>query len=442
MASSPEVTMPANLSPASPASLPSSALARRLSELCRAERNLQADFLLHLAEFDARHAYLEAGYGSLWTYCMEALHLRESAAGRRTRAMKVLREFPRLEPALRDGRLCLTTLGMLGPLLTEANLDDLVARAAFLSKADVEKLLVSLQPRTAPREGLRRLPGTADAAAVARAARHPHTAASGPGERETVQAGTDAMALHAPSADPLAGVTQVLTPAAPPPRSASRVELRPVAEDRYSLRVTVDEAFKRDLEELAALTSHTSRGDLRAVLHEALRCAIAKHGKRRGAVEPERKRAGVRKEPRVGGDSSTSLRSSPPAANEPASAVPRSPTARMAVPRLASPPEPATIESTPPRDPRAVPIEVRRAVWKRDAGRCAWVSPDGRRCGSRYQLELDHIEPVALGGRSTIENIRLACKGHNIHAGIQTLGLETMAPHLGKFTDPSGSHDQ
>jgi hypothetical protein len=52
------------------------------------------------------------------------------------------------------------------------------------------------------------------------------------------------------------------------------------------------------------------------------------------------------------------------------------------------------------------------------------------------------LEPVALGGRSTIENIRLACKGHNIHAGIQTLGLETMAPHLGKFTDPSGSHDQ
>lgn len=114
--------MPANLSPASPSSLPSSALARRLSEPCRAERDLQADFLLHLAEFDARHAYLEAGYGSLWSYCMEALHLvRESAAGRRTRAMKVLRELPRLEPALGDGRLGLTTLGMLGPLLTSTS---------------------------------------------------------------------------------------------------------------------------------------------------------------------------------------------------------------------------------------------------------------------------------------------------------------------------------
>lgn len=40
----------------------------------------------------------------------------------------------------------------------------------------------------------------------------------------------------------------------------------------------------------------------------------------------------------------------------------------------------------------AVPIEIRTAVWKRDAGRCV-------RCGSRERLEFDHIIPVALGGR-------------------------------------------
>src|SRR5512134_3538499 len=119
-----------------PSSLPSDALARRLSALCGEERNHQADFLLHLDEFDRRRAYLELGYGSLWVYCLEALHLRESAAGRRTAAMKVLRRFPSLEGPLRDGRLCLSTISLLGPVLTEENLSDLVARAAFLSKAD------------------------------------------------------------------------------------------------------------------------------------------------------------------------------------------------------------------------------------------------------------------------------------------------------------------
>lgn len=86
-------------------------------------------------------------------------------------------------------------------------------------------------------------------------------------------------------------------------------------------------------------------------------------------------------------------------------------------------------------------MEVRRAVWERDGGRCAWVSQDGRRCGSRYQLEVDHIEPVARGGQSTLANTRLACKAHNVHQAFKVLGFETMAPHLGKFTDPSDSDD-
>ncbi len=88
-----------------PSSLDSHALALRLSELAGEEREVQADFLLHLAVFDARRAYLEAGHSSLWSYCLEVLHLREGAAGRRIGAMRVLTRFPCLEAALREGRL-------------------------------------------------------------------------------------------------------------------------------------------------------------------------------------------------------------------------------------------------------------------------------------------------------------------------------------------------
>jgi hypothetical protein len=82
--------------------------------------------------------------------------------------------------------------------------------------------------------------------------------------------------------------------------------------------------------------------------------------------------------------------------------------------RVRKPVEP---KPRPAGEREPVPADVRRAVWERDQGRCTYLSPDGRRCESRWQLELDHVEPVAVGGRSTFENTRLRCKPHNgLHA--------------------------
>jgi len=56
---------------------------------------------------------------------------------------------------------------------------------------------------------------------------------------------------------------------------------------------------------------------------------------------------------------------------------------------------------------------VARAVFLRDEKQCTYVSPDGRRCSARWRLELDHIEPAAVGGEATMENLRLRCRAHN-----------------------------
>jgi hypothetical protein len=63
--------------------------------------------------------------------------------------------------------------------------------------------------------------------------------------------------------------------------------------------------------------------------------------------------------------------------------------------------------------PRHISVHVKRAVWERDQGRCTFVSANGRRCGSRQFLEFDHAEPVARGGRASVEGIRLRCRAHN-----------------------------
>lgn len=58
---------------------------------------------------------------------------------------------------------------------------------------------------------------------------------------------------------------------------------------------------------------------------------------------------------------------------------------------------------------------VRNTVFKRDKGECQYVSPDGRKCGSRILVEVDHIQPRFAGGKDSIENLRLLCKQHNRH---------------------------
>jgi hypothetical protein len=65
-------------------------------------------------------------------------------------------------------------------------------------------------------------------------------------------------------------------------------------------------------------------------------------------------------------------------------------------------------------DSRHVPASVRREVWARDEGRCAFVGTNGR-CAERGFLELHHVVPFAAGGETTTENIELRCRAHNAY---------------------------
>jgi hypothetical protein len=65
------------------------------------------------------------------------------------------------------------------------------------------------------------------------------------------------------------------------------------------------------------------------------------------------------------------------------------------------------------RNTRTIPRWVRREVQRRDGGRCAFVSRDGRRCTEWRFLQYHHIVPWALGGRATVDNIALRCRCHN-----------------------------
>ena len=63
---------------------------------------------------------------------------------------------------------------------------------------------------------------------------------------------------------------------------------------------------------------------------------------------------------------------------------------------------------------RHIPAGVRREVWKRDEGRCAFTGHRGR-CTETSLLEFHHVMPYATGGPATAANIALRCRAHNAH---------------------------
>ncbi|MBI5202713.1 MAG: HNH endonuclease [Elusimicrobia bacterium] len=83
--------------------------------------------------------------------------------------------------------------------------------------------------------------------------------------------------------------------------------------------------------------------------------------------------------------------------------------------------DPALRETRPPGKPRSsavrsrrIPAHVRGEVWKRDEGRCAFRDSAGRRCTGTSGLQIDHILPWSMGGRSDDpDNLRLLCPLHN-----------------------------
>lgn len=536
------------------ASLSPDVLRGRLRELASDERAAQVDFILHLAEFDRRKGYLDAGYGSLWTYCLRELRLREGPAARRIAAMRVLRQHPALEAPLRDGRLCMTTVTLIAPLIAEFGVDDLVARAANLTKADVEQLVATLRPGAAPRDGVRQLASRYGPPLSIRATRletrltdadgdasaWPQNRSGGGASTFTDRPGANALSadrpgsIPSPFADP-ATVSSLLATRCGGPAPLARgpsatdaligdgsrqelaegllrpyasagaeqsdrrtaeqsdrrtaeqsdrrtAELRPVTAQQWSLRVTMDARMKEDLETLKSLLSHTAGGDLSEIVREALRCAVERHGKRRGAIAPAR----VRSVGPAAGDGRSRTEDSPPAnasrtggsnapsrnASAPGPSVSNTNAPSTGAPRTGAPSTNAPSTNAPStgapstnasaagplaagtgsasaealteasRDAsaraRVIPAAVRRAVWARDQGCCSWQSRDGRRCGSRWKLELDHITPVAHGGESTEENLRLICRAHNVRHAEQIFGRR----HMAQFTANRRERDE
>src|SRR5882724_11627826 len=106
-----------------------------------------ADLLLHLGEVERRGVHRLRACASLYTYCIYELRLSEDAAFRRSKAARLVREYPELHDAIAKGEIHLTGVLMIGPHLGGERHVEILRRARFRSKRDLLRLLAEIDPK-------------------------------------------------------------------------------------------------------------------------------------------------------------------------------------------------------------------------------------------------------------------------------------------------------
>ena len=344
--------------------------------------------VIHLIELDRRGIARRTAYPTLYKYCVHVLRLSEDSAMKRVQTAKAARRAPGILDALADGRLHLAGVALIAPYMNASNSKTLIDAAMGKTKreirlwlakqfpqGDLPTRIVALQSKAdSTREAMQ---GTATSSTQSMSAYvepqsqmrtgllEPAPAAPSHALEEASQTGPlqqqatlfSQAAQAAPTAPPAEHAAHAApAPAAPP----SPTFVLPRSPDRYALQTTIDEEAHALLREAQDLLMHSGQGhEIAAVLKRALIELVLVLKKRRFAQTEH----------------------------------PRARSSRG--------------------EGRYIPAEVRRAVFKRDGGRCTFVDESGERCLETGLLEFDHTVPFARGGRATAEGMRLLCERHN-----------------------------
>lgn len=63
---------------------------------------------------------------------------------------------------------------------------------------------------------------------------------------------------------------------------------------------------------------------------------------------------------------------------------------------------------------RAIPAQVKHAVYLRDQGQCSYHFKTGERCSAKRWIDIHHIQSFAEGGEHSLNNLETLCRAHHI----------------------------
>jgi hypothetical protein len=210
-------------------------------------RRVEVDLVRHIAEVDIRRLYLREACPSMFVYATRVLHLAEGEAFRRIRVARASRRHPVLLEMLADGRLHVSGIAVLVPILTAENRDWVLSRAVHKSKREIERLVAEVCPRPDAPSVMRRLPET--------------PASPSPAATAELIPGTPLDSSPAP-----------VSAAAPRTVPVPAPVVEPLSPARYKIQFTAGEELHGDLERLRTLLRHEfPDGDLGAIVGRAVR---------------------------------------------------------------------------------------------------------------------------------------------------------------------------
>ncbi|AKU99154.1 hypothetical protein AKJ09_05818 [Labilithrix luteola] len=216
-----------------------------LKSFVGAERQSLARVIVYLVEIEERRIHLELGSSSMFDFCTRRLGFSEGEAFRRLTAARLARRLPVLLDAIASGRIHLSSLVLLRDVLTEANVDAIVAAASGKTKREVEELVARMAPKPDVRASIRKLPERRSSSSAASSQESFTTASQ-----------------------------------SPPTSRVSPSQLQAIAERRYKVQLTANETLRDKLELARALMSHRNpNGDLAVIVERAVELLIEKLSK-------------------------------------------------------------------------------------------------------------------------------------------------------------------
>jgi hypothetical protein len=367
-----------------------------------------ADLLAHLGEVERRGIHRKRACASLYTYCIYELRMSEDAAFRRSKAARLVREYPELRDAIAKGEIHLTGVLIIGPYLGGDRHAEILRRARFRSKRELARLIAEIDPKP-------EVPALVEPIGPAPSGAATHEA--------FVEALTGPVRELLPGRRPEDWMEVNADVASPPYDSAA--EPTDVAEPqrplRYKVQFTASQEFVELLDETRDLLGHENpRPALPDIQLRALRALVKELRSRRraatGRLQPPTRAQTS--------DGESDEESFTEAAPEPESFT-------EAAPERGSP-----FASNAAHHPtRYVPASTRRSVFDRDDARCAYQDNRGERCRETFGLEIHHRRARALGGPTTLDNLELRCRAHNTLAAEDDFGRNHMARMRGVVGD-------
>ena len=401
---------------------PDATLIKNLEALSLRENEATLEILLQLMELEERKLHLTLGFGSLFAYCRGKLHYSEGAANRRIKAAKCIKAHPKVYELLKQRRVSLSTVCIFSAVLTHENEGELLAKVAGLGQADVERVVAEYREPTERARDVVRV--VSKGAAVSKNA--PFCPESNPAQ------GPAPIKCDSPATPPQALAAASVFSVEPPAEGPKGSEVI----QRYSF--SAGEKFEETLTKMRALLSnkHPRGAGLEELFFEAMSFYLKAHTpKVKEATKPGQVAKEAVKDMAKGGVAGSVKGEETTLANQnlggsqvlKVESNTYDPVLRPDITyRNVVGVKEFTKRSTG-MPLRHIPVAVKAAVHKRDEGCCSFVAAGGKRCGSTWGLEFDHIVPFAKGGGSTVANVRLLGRRHNAYLAERVFGRDYVA---------------